>query len=171
MNRKQLTLLVVLLAVLGVAGIFIQNRRNQGSEAGEVGAGQKLLGDKFPVNDITRIVIKGATNELNLVKKDEVWRVRERADYPASFALISEFLIKAAGLKVVQREEIGASQLARMELAAPGQGTNSGMLLDLLGQDDKSIKSVLLGKKHMRKAAGGTDGSFWGGRNWRMAVT
>jgi hypothetical protein len=103
------------------------------------------------VNDVTHIVLKGATNELNLMKKDDTWRVRERGDYPASFAQISEFLIKAAGLKVIQSEEIGVSQLARMELAAPGQGTNSGVLLELKGKDDKALKSILLGKKHFHK--------------------
>jgi hypothetical protein len=151
MNRKQLTLLVILLVILGAAGLFIQSSRNKGSESGETGTGQKLLGSNFPVNDVTHITLKGATNELNLVKKDDTWRVRERGNYPASFAQISEFLIKAAGLKVVQSEEIGASQLARMELTAPGQGTNSGVLLELKGKDEKTMKSVLLGKKHFHK--------------------
>src|SRR5882757_3087957 len=106
MNRKQLALLVVVLVILGGAGILIQNNRNNASNSGEAGAGKKLLGDKFPINDVAHIVVKGDTNELNLVKKDDVWRVKERSDYPASFAQIGELLIKLADLKVVQSEEI-----------------------------------------------------------------
>jgi hypothetical protein len=154
MNRKQLALLVVLLVVLGGIGILIENSRKKNSDTGEAGVGQKLLGENFPINDVTHIVIKGPTNEVNLAKKNDRWRVAERGDYPANFGEISDFLIKAGELKVVQSEEIGASQLPRMRLVPPGQGTNSGTLLELRGKDDKAIKTVLLGKKHSRKPPG-----------------
>ncbi len=154
MNRKQLALLAVVLVILGGIGILIQNSRNQNSNTGEAGGGQLLLGKDFPVNDVTHIVIQGPTNTMNLVKKADTWRVQERGDYPANFGQISEFLLKAAGLKVVQNQDIGASQLARMGLAAPGQGSNAATLLDLRGKDDKSLKAVLLGKKHSRKTPG-----------------
>lgn len=160
MNRKQLALLVVVLVVLGGIGILVENGLKKGSNSGEAGAGQLLLGKDFPVNDVTHVVIQGPTNTLNLLKKNDTWRVQERADYPASFAQISEFLLKAAGLKVVQSEEIGASQLPRMRLVAPGQGTNAGTLLDLRGKDDKSIRTVLLGKKHAHKMPGQPTGEF-----------
>jgi hypothetical protein len=154
MNRKQLVMLVVLLIVLGGVGILIQNSLNKGSNSGEAGGGQLLLGKDFPVNDVLHIVIQGPTNTLNIVKKNDAWRVQERGDYPANFAQISEFLVKAAGMKVVQSQDIGASQLPRMRLVPPGQGTNSGTLLDLKGKDDKSMATVLLGKKHARKMPG-----------------
>ncbi len=152
MNRKQFAILVVLLIVLGGAGWLVQKNRNQTGSAGEQGTGQKLLGESFPVNDVTRISIKQGTNELNLIKKDDLWRVRERNDYPANFSDITEFLLKARDLKVIQSEEVGASQLPRLQLAT-GQGTNSGVLLDLKNKDDKSIATVTLGKKHTRKPA------------------
>jgi hypothetical protein len=151
MNRKQFGILLVLLIVLGGAGWLLQQGRNRASNAGEEGTGQKLLGDKFPINDVAAISIKQGTNELNLVKKDDLWRVRERADYPASFSQISDFLIKVGDLKVIQNEQVGPSQLARLQLAPPGQGTNSGTVLDFKNKDDKSIKTLTLGKKHIQK--------------------
>lgn len=151
MNRKQFVLLVIVLVVFGFIGWRVQTSRNQQGSEGEKGAGQKLLGDKFPVNDVAHIVIKEGTNEVNLVKKDDLWRVRERNDYPANFSQIRDFLTKAEDLKVVQTEEVGASQLPRLQLATSGQGTNAPVLLDLKNKDDKSIKTVTLGKKHMRK--------------------
>ncbi len=151
MNRKQFGILLVLLIVLGGAGWLLQQGRNRASNAGEEGTGQKLLGDNFPINDVAAISIKQGTNELNLVKKDDLWRVRERADYPASFSQISDFLIKVGDLKVIQNEQVGPSQLARLQLAPPGQGTNSGIVLDFKNKDDKSIKTLTLGKKHLQK--------------------
>ncbi len=152
MNRKQFGILVALLIVLGGAGWYVESRRQNEAGAGETGAGQKILGENFPVNDVVRITIKGDTNEVTLAKKDDLWRVHERGDYPANFGDISEFLLKARELKAVQVEEIGASQLGRMQLAPPGQGTNSGVLVDLRDKDGKTIKALTLGKKHVKKS-------------------
>jgi len=153
MNRKQFALLIVALVVIGGAGLLLQNNRTKTGSAGEQGAGQKVLGENFHVNDVAQLSIKHESNEVNLVKKDDVWRVRERGDYAANFSQLGEALIKLSDLKAVQVEEVGNSQLPRLELAAPGSGTNSGTLLELKDKDGKVIKSVTLGKKHQRKSA------------------
>ncbi|HWF18593.1 MAG TPA: DUF4340 domain-containing protein, partial [Verrucomicrobiae bacterium] len=151
MNRKQFGILIVLLIVLGGAGWLVQQSRNRAAGAGEQGSGRKLLGDSFPMNDVAHISIKQGSNEVNLVKKDDLWRVGERKNYPANFSEISSFLVKAADLKVVQSEDVGASQLPRLQLAV-GQGTNSGTVVDLKNKDEKSIKTLTLGKKLMGKS-------------------
>jgi hypothetical protein len=85
MNRNQFTLLVFLLVVLGIAGLMIYNKQNDLARTGDPAVGKKLLGD-LPVNDVAHISLKQGTNELNLVKKDNLWRVRERNDYPANYS-------------------------------------------------------------------------------------
>lgn len=151
MNRKQLTLLLFLVVVLGFAGLMIYKKQNDISQEGDPALGKKLLGD-FPVNDVGRITLKQGTNELILVKKDNLWRVRERNDYPANYSDISSFLLKARDLKISQNEgKVGPSQLARLELA-PGQGTNAALVVEFKDQNDKPIQSLLLGKKHLRKS-------------------
>ncbi|MGD0258869.1 MAG: DUF4340 domain-containing protein [Verrucomicrobiota bacterium] len=162
MNRKQLFILLVLVVVLGIAGLVVY-QRNQTSwqGGGRQGAALKLLGD-LPVNDVAAIVIKGGTNQLDLVKKDGLWRVKQRNEYPANFSespgdgrpSISGFLLKAADLKAVQTEEIGPSQLGRYKLLPPGPATNTAVLVELRDQNGKVIKSLLLGKTHMRKSEG-----------------
>src|SRR5256886_2544792 len=163
MNRKQLGLLIVLGAVIGALGIYV-SRRNTASyqSSGEGGAGKKLLPD-FPVNEVARIGIRQGTNQLNLVRQDDNWTVRERYGYPANFQEISDFLRKLWDLKVVQTEQIGPSQFARLELTEPAAGTNSGTLVEFKDNADKTLKTVLLGKKHLRKSenaspVGGSDG-------------
>ncbi len=154
MNRKQFFILLVLVVVLGIAGLVLRQRNQtswQGS--GRQGATLKLLGD-LPVNDVAAIVIKGGTNQLDLVRKDNLWRVKQRNDYPANFSEISSFLLKAADLKAVQTEEIGPSQLGRYKLLPPGPETNTAVLVELRDQSGKAIKSLLLGKTHMRKSEG-----------------
>jgi len=154
MNQKQLLILVVLVVALGVVGLVI-HQRNQTSWQGasRQGAAAKLLGD-LPVNDVASIVIKGGTNELDLVKQDNLWRVKQRNNYPANFSEISGFLLKAADLKAVQSEEIGPSQLGRYKLLPPGPATNTAVLVELCDQGGKAIRSLLLGKSHMHKGEG-----------------
>ena len=164
MNRKQFIILLVLVAVLGAAGWIIRQRNAGSWQSGGQTIGQKLL-PNFPVNDVAQITIKSGTNELNLAKRDNLWRVRERGDYPANFSQISEFLVKLADLKIVQTEEIGPSQLGRFELA-----TNSGTQVEFKDQAGKSLGVLLLGKKHTKKSAanpqfgGAGDESFPDGR-------
>jgi hypothetical protein len=153
MNQKQLITLVVLVAVLGGAGWWLYKGKETSWKGGTKGTAQKLLGE-LPVNDVAQIVIKGGTNELDLVKKDNLWRVQQRDDYPANYAEISGFLLKAADLKVVQTEEIGPSLLGRFKLLPPGPATNTAVLVELRDQNGKAIRSLLLGKTHMRKTEG-----------------
>ena len=152
MNRKQLVILIVLVVVLGGAGLLLRKKETSAYSTGKEssGMGQKLLGT-FPVNDVTHIAIKQGTNELNLIKKDNLWRVGERKDYAANYSQIAEFLLKAQDLKVVQSEEVGPSQLPRLWLV-PGNGTNAALVVDFKDKSDKTIKSMLLGKKHMKKS-------------------
>ncbi len=150
MNRNQSTLLIFILVVVGLAGLMIYKKRNDYSGAGNPALGKKLYAD-FPVNDVGRVSIKNGTNEVNLAKKDGLWRVRERNDYPANYSEISEFLLKIKDLKIGQSEKVGPSQLGRFGLTA-GEGTNAAMIVDFKDQNDKTMQSLLLGKKHMRKS-------------------
>jgi len=150
MNRKQLIILLVLAIVGGGAGLMIRHNSQSAWQGTDKNIGQKLLGD-LPINDLTRLVIKQGANELNLARKENLWRVRERGDYPANFQLISDFLIKAKDLKVSQSEKVGKSQLAKLALA-PGEGTNIPTVVEFKDQADKTVRSLLLGKKHMKKS-------------------
>ena len=104
MNRKQFIILLVLVAVLGAAGLVIHQRGQQSWHSSGQSIGQKLLPD-FPVNDIAQISIKAGTNQLDLARRDTVWTVAERGNYPANFSQISELLLKFAEVKVAQVED------------------------------------------------------------------
>jgi len=150
MNRNQFSLLLFLVVVLGIAGLIVYNKQNTVGKSGDAALGKKLL-PNLPINDITHIALKQGTNQLDLAKKDGTWRVRERNDYPANYSEISDFLIKAKDLKIVQSEQVGPSQLGRLELVS-GPGTNGALEVSFKDQSDKQIQSLLLGKKHMQKS-------------------
>ena len=150
MNRKQFFILLVLVVVLGAAGLLVRRQNNDSWHSGGSAIGQKLL-PNLAVNDVAQITVKTGTNEMTLTKHDNLWRVRERADYPANFSDISSLLMKLADLKIIQTEEIGPSQLGRFELLPPGVAPNAGTQLELKDQSGKTLGSLLLGKKHTAK--------------------
>ena len=165
MNRNQFILLLALVAALGAASLTIHQRGQQSWHDSGQSIGRKLLPD-LPVNDLAQITIHSGTNELNLAKRDQLWRVRERGDYPANFSQISGLLVKLADLKIAQAEEIGPSQLGRFELLPPGAGTNSGTQVELKDATGKTRNLLLLGKKHLRQPTGnsgfgGMDDQGW----------
>ncbi len=152
MNRNQLTLLLAGVIVFGGLGFWSQQSRKETYRSGGAGMGAKLLAG-LPVNDVAQITIRQTAAELNLVRKDDEWQVKERDGYKANFQNISDFLRKAAELKVVQSEKAGASQLPRLELLEPGKGTNgAGTLIEFRGNDGKSLRTLLLGKKQVKKS-------------------
>src|SRR6185312_758206 len=151
MNLKQLGILIVLVVVIGGAGLMLHNQQKSSWKGGGAEVGKKLLGDDFPINDVASISVEHGTNKLNLARKDDFWRVRQRGDYPANFSQISDLLKKLRDLKIVQVEEIGPSQLARMDLAS-GQGSNSAVVVDFDDQSGRPIRTLLLGKMHMKKS-------------------
>jgi hypothetical protein len=152
MNRKQLLLLLGCGLVIGGLGWYISSRnRATYGESGQA-LGGKLLPD-FPMNDVTRILIQEETNQLQLVKEEGVWRVQQRYGYPADYADVSALLRKIWEMKIVQSEEIGPSQWPRLQVAEPGQGTNSGTRLEFQDATGKGVGTVVLGKKHMRQAS------------------
>lgn len=153
MNRKQLILLLLALAIIGGAGLALIKRNQNSWTESEQQIGQKLLKD-YQYNDVAAIHIKGET-DLTLERKDDGWHVEQRGGYPANVSQIRELLLKMADLKVVQSDPIGPSQLARMHLTEPGKGADSAVLLEFKDAKGKTLQSLLLGKKHMREEPAG----------------
>ena len=150
MKGKQLALVLVLLVAVGGIALFLNHRNSASwSETATTSSGKVL---DFPLNDVSQVTIKESGAELNLVKKDDVWTVKERADYPADFDKVSALIRKLWELRPVQDVKIGPSQLARLQLTEPAPGSTNGTLLDLKGAGDKRIAALLLGKKSLRNS-------------------
>jgi Domain of unknown function (DUF4340) len=150
MNRKQFAILLALVVIIGGAALVHYHKQTASWNNSSPQLGQKLLGD-FQVNDVAKIRIEQGTNTVTLEKTNDLWRVRERGDYPADFSKISQFLLKLRDLKIVQAMPVGPSQWPRLGLAAPGLGTNSATLLEFSDANGKPIHILRLGKNHMHE--------------------
>ncbi len=162
MNRKQSLILIILGLAIGGLGIYLLNRQKGSFESSSPGE-QRVLKD-FPLNDVTHVRIVKGTNEVHLVR-GETWTVKERWDYPANFTEISDLLRKIWELKPVQDVEVGPSQYGRLELVSPteSKGTNSATLVEFKDGKGSNLRSILLGKQHMKESPGGGPTGMGGG--------
>lgn len=165
MNRKQFIILLVLVAVIGGAGLIIHKRNSQSWQNDGANIGQKLL-PNLAINDVAQIRIQTGTNALDLTRINDVWKVKQRANYPADFSKISSLMLKLADLKVIQSEQIGPSQLGRFELLPPGSGSNAGTLVEFKNDSGKTLGTLLLGKQHMQKAPANSQLGGMGNESW-----
>lgn len=149
MNRRQFLFTLAALALVGWAGLVLLRQSQRAWSNREARVGDKAL-PNFHLDEVAAIHIKGSS-DVHVARKDGLWRVRERADYPANFQQVKSLLLKMQDLKVVQSEEIGPSQLAQVDLEEPGKGACGGALLEFENAQGKLLDSLLVGKKHERQ--------------------
>lgn len=149
MNRKQFLILLVVGLLVGGFTLSLVNRERASFKTSDTGSPEKVL-PNFPLNDVAQVRITQGTNVLNLVRLEDMWKVKERNAYPANYAEVSDLLRKVWELKPNQEVKVGPSQLGRLDLLDPAKGTNNGTLLEFMDKGGKSLQSLLLGKKFVK---------------------
>src|SRR6202035_1248455 len=141
MKKNHLLLLLAVAIIVGLLALYFQNTKYAGWNDSKT---DRTIFQNLAVNDITKIQIRSAPGSVTLEKKGDQWGVAERADYPADFTKIRDLIKMLWGLKAGQETQVGPSQLGRLKLIEPGQGADSGIEINLLG--DKEIASLIIGK-------------------------
>lgn len=169
MNRKQILGLLGLVAIIGGVGFYLQKRSQSEWTESAATAGAKVL--EFPINEVAQIEIRTTTGDLHLAKKNDIWVVEERADYPADFGRVSGLVKQLWELRPVQEMKIGPSQFSRLQLIEPGKGDSAtpkgasrsdagvagtaGSVIQLKDKEGKSLARLIAGKQNFRKDDGG----------------
>jgi hypothetical protein len=143
MKKQQLLLLVAAAFVLGLAGTYFQISRSAGWNASRT---DRRIFQNLPIDEVTRIQIRSSSGTVTLEKKGDGWRVAERGDYPADFEKIRDLSKTLWALKFGQEMQVGPSQFGRLKVVAPGQGDNAGIEIDLKGEKEADLASLIVGK-------------------------
>ena len=168
MNSSQFKKLIVLLLVVGGIGLLFLSQDKKAWQQSESNLGGKVI-PEFPLNDVASISFEDADSEIGIAKKNDIWTVTDRWDYPADFSKVRELVQDVWDLKVARNITAGPSQYGRLGLVTPGKGADSGILLTFKSESNSEIANLLLGKEHMRKSEapsqfGGAGGDFPDGR-------
>jgi hypothetical protein len=143
MKKNHLLLLLAVAVVAGLAGIYFQVAQSSKWSDSKT---DRTIFQSLPVNDISQIQIRSGSASVTLEKKQDEWRVTERGDYPADFTKIRDLIKTLWELKAGQEMQVGPSQLGRLKVIAPGQGPESGIEIDLKGEKESQIASLIIGK-------------------------
>jgi hypothetical protein len=144
LNARVAAVLVVLLVVLGGGALFYQRQEAARRPANVAALGQRLLPD-LKAADIAAIRISEPQATLTLEHREGGWAIVERAGFPADFAKVRDFVLKAIELKVGQSEAIGEQDRARLNL------DQSGTQLEFKGAGGKTLAALTLGKKYFKR--------------------
>ncbi len=162
MKVKTFVTLLVILAVLAVAGILVVRERPPQSRG--VALGTQLLED-LPVNKVAAIAIRGPEGDsVSLAKKQDQWVVKDRYDYPADFGKIADFVRSLQQMKVGRSFEASEATLKRLKLRDP-EGVDvpndeKGILVELMDEAGESLASVVLGKRRETGKGTSTHGQY-----------
>lgn len=150
MKPKALIALIIV-AILAVAGTSFVLKSNSSKWSKTIEEG-KVMFDGLPVNDIAQINISKGDKTLHLERKNDVWVVKERNDYPANFADISDLAMKLTEIKPLRIVEAVQSQLGRLDLNPADSGDQAGTLLEMNKDGSNHILSLLLGKPYIKQS-------------------
>lgn len=147
MKKNQLILLLAVLAVTGGAAFWKYSKRSSaiGNVPGEIG---KDLLKNFNPADATAFTLKDSKGEVLIEQKDGKWIVPARDGFPASIDAVNELRDNSASLKIGEIQKVGESQLGRLKLKKPGDGSEeeTGTLVSFRDSSGKEISAFIAGK-------------------------
>lgn len=161
---KNLLLLVLALALVLAAVMVLREPSRPTTGSG------KVLED-FKPEETAEITIKSGEGSVTLRSTPEGWTVSDRNAYPADQERISSLLMEAWDLKGIQSQTVGASQLGRLQLAAPAPetpATESAVSVEFKNAAGETLETLFLGKNQMQDGPPGMPGMA-GGRYVRSS--
>ncbi len=144
MSKRTFAILIII--IIAMSAIMMSNR--QDSDKGE--AELLLPGLENQLNDITRLIIKGAGNTTNvtLVRGPERWMVEELNHYPADVGMIRKNLIALANASVVEKKTSDPELYSKLGVESIANENATGIELTIEGPD--KLRRIIIGKTGIR---------------------
>ncbi len=166
MKKNTLSILIVTVAVLSTAAVFISYKSDL-SRSEDQSAGKKLLPLLSErINDISSIEIINNSEKMIIIKSDELsgsgWVITSKDNYPAKLSQIRQTLIDLSELKKVEAKTKKQKNYSKLGVATITDSTNlvdTGSSLITVKVNAENLASVIFGKSK----AGHTVRSFGAG--------
>ena len=159
--KKIILLLLVLGALIGIAFVARDTGENR---LKPIQSRAKLLTD-LDVNAVKKIRIKEGSKSATAALTGDIWTVAERSNYPAAFEKISNLLLELKDQKAGNQTKLGKGAWGDVQLKAPGDGKDeeTGLQVELLGEGDKALATLILGKNQSSTKVGKEENPMMGG--------
>lgn len=133
-NMKNVIWLSVATLAVGIVAFAVQQSREPVSNFSDQ-AGPLVADLADHVNDVSRMVMTTANNKIvvTLDKKDGVWTVAEKGNYPADMGKLRQYLLKLADAKLVEKKTAKADRYADIGLADISDPKAKGVAIEIDG--------------------------------------
>ncbi len=99
MKLKTLSMLAIIAAVLIIVAVFMAEQQEPGTPT----TGQPVFPElETVINDVTELSVATQSGTITLYRQENIWRVKEKYDYPADLGAVRETLIGLAELTTLE---------------------------------------------------------------------
>lgn len=133
MTSRRLLLLGLAAIVVIVAGVWLAGR--QGSTGASADTGPLYPGLKEQLNAVTAIHLykAGDARVVELVRKDDAWKVGDRDSYPADDSKVRKLLIALADAKIAEQKTSDPQQYATLGVEDTKGTAATNLRIELVG--------------------------------------
>ncbi len=172
--KKILILLIILGGLVGGAVLYQKRQHAEFNTATSRGVKvrERLLPD-LDILAVRKIRISDANSHVTLsISEDgKSAQVVERGGYPASLDRISGALTELYDQRIASKQEVRKGAWGEIKVLPPGEGAEGvGTQVELIGEGDKIIKSLILGDQ-ISVAGGRSSTQFDGGSQRFVRLT
>lgn len=133
-NMKNVIWLSVATLAVGIVALAVQQSREPVSNFSD--QARPLVADLADhVNDVSRMVMTTANKKVvvTLDKKDGIWTVAEKGNYPADLGKLREYLLKLADTKLVEKKTAKPDRYADIGLSDISDPKAKGVAIEIDG--------------------------------------
>lgn len=159
MKSKQLIILVAILAAAGIAAALKMRSRDAAIGGTPQEVGNRIL-KGFEPEGVAGFTISDGKDSVEVALKDGKWVLPSRDGFPASLTAVNELRDAAHQLKVLSVQNVGASQLGRLQLREPASDVPEAERSKMVSFRDNAGKDTITffaGKTMEPKSDGGMD--------------
>ena len=145
MTSRRLLILGIAALLIIVAGVWLAGR--EGSTGASIDAGPLYPGLKEQLNAVNAIHLykAGDARVVELVRKDDVWKVSERDNYPADEGKVRKLLIAIADAKTAEQKTADPQQYTKLGVEDTKGPAATSLRIELVGTP-KPV-DVIVGKQ------------------------
>jgi hypothetical protein len=157
MKSKQLIILVAILAAAGIAAALKMRSRDAAIGGKPQEVGNRIL-KGFEPEGVAGFTISDGKDSVEVAFKDGKWVLPSRDGFPASLTAVNELRDAAHQLKVLSVQNVGASQLGRLQLREPASDVPEAERSKMVSFRDAGGKDTITffaGKTSEPKSDGG----------------
>ena len=150
MTSRRLLILGIAALLIVVAGVWLAGREGSSGTSAPTGALYPDLKAQLNAVNAIHLYKAGDARVVELVRKDDAWKVSDRDSYPADDGKVRKLLIELADAKIAEQKTSDPQQYAKLGVEDTKGTAATSVRIELAGTP-KPV-DLIIGKQAVRRA-------------------